>query len=93
VMMVGFQGGLTSAVLADLKRHQFGGLLLINGNKNAGTATSMKTLIAKVRASMRHRLVAATDQEGGQVCLAISTVPCDPMPVGRSATTQMASAL
>ena len=93
MMMVGFQGGLTSAVLADLKRHQFGGLLLINGNKNAGTATSMKTLIAKVRASMRHRLVAATDQEGGQVCLAISTVPCDPMPVGRSATTQMASAL
>jgi beta-N-acetylhexosaminidase len=93
VMMVGFQGGLSSAVLADLRQHQFGGLLLINGNKNATTATSMKALIAKVRAAMRHRLVAATDQEGGQVCLAISTVTCNPMPVGRAATTQMASGL
>src|SRR4029077_21155865 len=41
----------------------------------------------------QHRLIAATDQEGGQVCLAVSSVPCDTMPVGRSASTQMASAL
>jgi beta-N-acetylhexosaminidase len=93
VMMVGFQGGLTSAVLADLKRHQFGGLLLINGNKNASSAASMKSLIATVRGNMEHRLIVATDQEGGQVCLAISSVPCAPMPVGKAATTQMASAL
>jgi beta-N-acetylhexosaminidase len=93
VMMVGFQGPLTSAVLADLKRHLFGGLLLINGNKNASSAASMKGLIATVRGNMQHRLIVATDQEGGQVCLNVSTVPCDPMPVGRAATAQMASAL
>ena len=93
VMMVGFQGALTSGVLADLKGHQFGGLLIVNGNKNASRAASMKALIATVRGNMQHRLIVATDQEGGQVCLAISTVPCDAMPVGRTATTQMASAL
>jgi beta-N-acetylhexosaminidase len=93
VIMVGFRGSLTSAVLADWKQHQFGGLLVVNLNHNASTATSMKSLIATIRATDRHRLIAATDQEGGQVCLAISTVPCDPMPVGKSATTQMATAI
>jgi beta-N-acetylhexosaminidase len=93
VMMVGFQGGLSSAMLADWKRRQFGGLLVVNANHNAGSAASMKALITTVRGAERHRLIAATDQEGGYVCLAISSVPCDPMPVGRAATTQMASGL
>jgi beta-N-acetylhexosaminidase len=93
VMMVGFQGGLSSAMLADWKRRQFGGLLVVNANHNAGSVASMKALITTVRGAERHRLIAATDQEGGYVCLAISSVPCDPMPVGRAATTQMASAL
>jgi beta-N-acetylhexosaminidase len=53
----------------------------------------MKAFVAAVRGVDRHRLVAATDQEGGGVCLAVSTVPCDPMPVGQSATTQMATAI
>jgi beta-N-acetylhexosaminidase len=93
VIMVGFRGSLTNAVLADWKQRQFGGLLVVNLNHNAATAASMKSLIAAVRAADRHRLIAATDQEGGQVCLAISTVPCDPMPVGKSGTIQMASAI
>jgi beta-N-acetylhexosaminidase len=92
-MMVGFRGSLTSAVLADWKQRQFGGLLVVNLNHNASTATSMRSLLSTIRAVDRHRLIAATDQEGGYVCLAISTVPCDPMPVGQSATTQMATAL
>ena len=83
VIMVGFRGSLTNAVLADWKQRQFGGLLVVNLNHNATTSASMKSLIATVRAADRHRLIAATDQEGGQVCLAISTVPCDPMPVGK----------
>jgi beta-N-acetylhexosaminidase len=53
----------------------------------------MTALIAKVRGTVRHRMIAATDQEGGQVCLAISSVPCEPMPVGRAATARMATAL
>jgi beta-N-acetylhexosaminidase len=93
VMMVGFQGSLTSADLADWSRRQFGGLLVVNGNRNAGSASSMKALIAKVRAVERHRLIAATDQEGGYVCLAVSSVPCEPMPVGLVGTIKMASAL
>jgi beta-N-acetylhexosaminidase len=93
VIMVGFTGSLTAAVLADWKRRQFGGLLVVNNNHNASTATSMRSLIATIRATDRHRLIAATDQEGGQVCLAITTVPCEPMPVGKAATIRMATAI
>ena len=93
VMMVGFRGPLTDSVLADWRRRQFGGLLVVNLNQNAGSAESMSALIAHVRAAGTHRLIAATDQEGGGVCLAVSTVPCAPMPVGEADTTRMASAL
>ena len=93
VMMVGFQGPLTPAVLADWSRHQYGGLLVVNLNHNASTAAGMTALVSQVRAVDRRRLIAATDQEGGGVCLAISTVPCEPMPVGQAATTTMASAV
>jgi len=93
VMMVGFQGPLTDAVLADWRRHQYGGLLVVNLNRNATTAPGMRALIAQVRAADRHRLIAATDQEGGGVCIAISTVPCDAMPVGQASTEAMAAQL
>jgi len=93
VIMVGFTGSLSDAVLADWTRHQFGGLLVVNMNHNAGTAASMTALIAKLRGAVRHRLIAATDQEGGQVCLAVSSVPCLAMPVGRTGTARMAAAL
>jgi beta-N-acetylhexosaminidase len=93
VIMVGFLGGPSDSVLADWNRHQFGGLLVVNLNHNATSAASMKAVIAKVRGAVRHRLIAATDQEGGQVCLAISSVPCEPMPVGQAGTTRMARAL
>jgi beta-N-acetylhexosaminidase len=92
-MMVGFNGSLSSAVLADWNRRQFGGLLVINANHNAGSPVAMTALIAGVRDVVRHRLIAATDQEGGYVCLALSSVPCQPMPVGRLGTIQMASAI
>ena len=91
--MAGFEGPLSDTVLAHWKLHQFGGLLVVNLNHNASSAASMTALIAKVRGTVRHRLIAATDQEGGQVCLAISSVPCEPMPVGRAGTVRMASAL
>ena len=92
-MMVGFQGPLSSSVLADWQARQFGGLLIINGNHNATTPAAVTSLIAAVRGVSRHRLIAATDQEGGYVCLAISSVPCAPMPVDQVQTTRMASAL
>ena len=93
VIMVGFLGSPSDSVIADWNRHQFGGLLIVNNNHNATTASSMKAVIAKVRGTVRHRLIAATDQEGGQVCLAINSVPCEPMPVGQAGTTRMAAAL
>jgi len=93
VIMVGFLGSPSDPVIADWNRHQFGGLLIVNNNHNATTASSMKAVIARVRGTVRHRLIAATDQEGGQVCLAISSVPCEPMPVGQAGTTKMAAAL
>ena len=93
VIMAGFRGPLTDAVRADWQQHQFGGLLIVNLNHNAGSADSTSALISNLRGVMRHRLIAATDQEGGQVCIAISSVPCEPMPVGQAATTRMALAL
>src|SRR6202030_347629 len=45
VIMAGFEGPLTDTVLADWKLHQFGGLLVVNLNHNAGTAASMTSLI------------------------------------------------
>jgi beta-N-acetylhexosaminidase len=91
--MAGFQGPVTDAVIADWKQHQFGGLLVVNLNHNATTAASMSNLISNVRAATRHRLIAATDQEGGAVCIAITSVPCEPMPVGQAGTNRMATAL
>ena len=91
--MAGFEGPVTPTVLADWRQRQFGGLLVVNLNHNANSAESMTSLISTVRGAMRHRLIAATDQEGGQVCLAINTVSCARMPVGQDATTQMAAQL
>ena len=93
MIMAGFEGPLTDAVLADWKQRQFGGLLIVNLNHNASSAASMTSLISSLRGLTRHRLIAATDQEGGQVCLAISSVPCEPMPVGEGATIRMAAQL
>jgi beta-N-acetylhexosaminidase len=93
VIMAGFEGPLTDSVLADWRQRQFGGLLVVNLNHNASTPAAMTALVAQVRSVDRHRLIAATDQEGGGVCIAISTVPCDAMPVGRQATAQMAAGL
>jgi beta-N-acetylhexosaminidase len=93
VIMAGFEGTLNEAVLADWKQRQFGGLLIVNLNHNAGSAESMTSLISSIRGTTRHRLIAATDQEGGQVCLAVSSVPCEQMPVGQAATTRMAASL
>jgi beta-N-acetylhexosaminidase len=91
VIMAGFQGPVTDAVLADWRRHQFGGLLVVNLNHNATTAASMSSLVSGIRSATSHRLIAATDQEGGSVCIAISSVPCEPMPVGLEGTIRMAS--
>jgi beta-N-acetylhexosaminidase len=93
VMMVGFHGALTSSVLADWTRHQYGGLLIVNLNHNAQTAADTTALISGLRAVTRRSLIAATDQEGGGICIAPSSVPCKPMPVGQSDTTVMATAL
>ncbi len=93
MIMAGFQGPLTDVVLADWRRRQFGGLLVVNLNQNAGSPAAMTAFVAAVRGANRHRLIAATDQEGGQVCLAISSVPCAAMPVGEAATTRMAAAV
>ena len=92
-MMVGFIGPLTNSVLADWTTHQYGGLLIVNLNHNATSAQDLRPLIEQLRGVDRHRLIAATDQEGGGVCIAISTVPCGAMPVGEAETTKMAAAL
>lgn len=73
VMMVGFRGELTPAILEDWREHQYGGVLVVNENANPDPAGYVRQL----RAVSRHRLLAATDQEGGTVCLDLSGVPCE----------------
>src|SRR6266550_3755041 len=65
VMMVGFTGPPTSAILEDWRQHQFGGLIVVPINQNGGDATAMRQLIQSVRGVMLHPLMAATGQEGG----------------------------
>jgi beta-N-acetylhexosaminidase len=67
VMMVGFKGPLTPAVLDDWRRHQFGGLIVVPINQNARDAAAIRRLIQSVRGVMLHPLMAATDEEGGAV--------------------------
>ena len=76
MIMVGFKGPATEAVLAAWRQRQFGGLLVVNLNHNASTPEEMSALLAQFRSADRHRLLAATDQEGGGICIALNTVPC-----------------
>ncbi|MGH7777952.1 MAG: glycoside hydrolase family 3 N-terminal domain-containing protein [Candidatus Dormibacterales bacterium] len=75
VIMAGFEGPPTPALLADWRSHQFGGLLVISGNGN-GPPASLGSVIAAVRGVMRGRLIAATDQEGGGVCTLPGPAAC-----------------
>jgi beta-glucosidase-like glycosyl hydrolase len=67
VMMVGFKGPLTPAVIDDWRRHQFGGLIVLPINQNAGDAAAIRRMIQSVRGVMVHPLMAATNQEVGTV--------------------------
>ena len=76
VMMVGFKGALTSAVLNDWKQRQFGGLIVVPINQNAHDAAAIRQLIQSVRGVMAHPLLVSTNQEGGTVCFVETGVPC-----------------
>ena len=76
VMMVGFNGALTPAVLDDWKQRQFGGLIVVPINQNAHDPAAIRQLIQSVRGVMAHPLLAATTQEGGSVCFLETRVPC-----------------
>ena len=65
VMMVGFTGPPTPAILEDWRQHQFGGLIVVPINQNGGDDTAIRQLIQSVRGVMLHPLMAATDHGGG----------------------------
>ena len=76
MMMVGFTGPLTPAVLDDWRRHQFGGLFVVPINQNAQDPAAIRQLIQSVRGVMAHPVLTATNQEGGTVCFRETRVPC-----------------
>src|SRR5712691_2546305 len=76
VIMVGFRGPLTPAVLGDWRQHQFGGLIVIPINQNAQDPAAIRQLIQSVRGVMAHPVLAAANLEGGTVCFQESRVPC-----------------
>jgi beta-N-acetylhexosaminidase len=76
VIMVGFKGPLTPAVLADWRQHQYGGLILLPTNQNAKDPAAIRQLVQSVRSVMAHPVLTATDQEGGTVCFQETGVSC-----------------
>ena len=76
VMMVGFTGPLTPAIVADWRSHQFGGLIVVPINQNAPDRPGIRQLIQSVRGVMAHPVLTATNQEGGTVCFQETRVPC-----------------
>src|SRR6202165_313928 len=76
VMMVGFKGSLTPAILADWRQHQFGGLIVVPINQNGQDPAAIRQLIQSVRGVMAHPVLSATNQEGGTVCFQETRVPC-----------------
>jgi beta-N-acetylhexosaminidase len=76
VMMVGFKGSLTPAILADWRQHQFGGLIVVPINQNGHDPAAIRQLIQSVRGVMAHPVLTATNQEGGTVCFQETRVPC-----------------
>lgn len=76
VMMVGFKGPLSPAILNDWRQRQFGGLIVVPINQNAQDPPGIRQLIQSVRGVMAHPLLTATNQEGGTVCFLETRVPC-----------------
>jgi beta-N-acetylhexosaminidase len=76
VMMVGFQGAASPAVLADWSQRQYGGLIVVPINQNGNTPGGIRQLIQDVRGAGTHTLLVATNQEGGTVCFTETQVPC-----------------
>lgn len=76
VMMVGFKGPATPALLDDWRQRQYGGLIVVPINQNAGTPGGIRQVIQDVRAVGTHTLLVSTNQEGGTVCFNETQVPC-----------------
>jgi len=76
VIMVGFKGPLTPAILADWRQHQFGGLIVVPVNQNATDPAAIRQLIESLRGVMAHPVLTATNQEGGTVCFKETRVSC-----------------
>jgi len=76
VIMVGFKGPLTPAIVADWRQHQFGGLIVVPINQNATDPAAIRQLIQSVRSVMAHPVLTATNQEGGTVCFKETRVSC-----------------
>src|SRR5207237_8282526 len=65
VMMVGFTGPPTRAILEDWRQHQFGGLIVVPINQNGGDATAIRQLIPSGGGVRRPPLGAATNTVEG----------------------------
>lgn len=53
------------SILSLLEKHAFGGVILYE--RNCGSATQIRALIADLQAAARYPLLVCTDQEGGRV--------------------------
>src|SRR2546430_11096636 len=65
VMMVGFTGPPTPAILENWRQHQFGGLIVVPVNQNGGGATASRPLIPSLWGGGRAPFFVPTDPQRG----------------------------
>ena len=75
VMMVGFKGPATPALLDDWRQRQYGGLIVVPINQNAGTPGGIRQVIQDVRGVGTQTLLLSTNKEGGTVGVNETPVP------------------
>lgn len=76
VIMAAFKGALTEEIARDWARHRYGGLLIVNLNRNGTDPDAIRATITRLREASGGRLLAATDEEGNGICTDVSGIPC-----------------
>ena len=76
VIMAAFKGPLTEEIARDWASHRFGGLLIVNLNRNGTDPDGIRATITGLRAASGGHLLAATDEEGNGICTDVSGIAC-----------------
>ena len=77
VIMAAFKGPLSEGIARDWASHRYGGLLIVNLNRNGTDPDGIRATISRLREASGGRLLAATDEEGNGICTDVGGIPCE----------------